>query len=153
MIVISRITMEDDLERLVGEINSAAWDEANEISAYDAEDLATYLAHQDTVFVACHDVVDENRVLLGIASARLEIKPYDRARWLYVDEVDVCADQRRRGAGSALMQALIRVADESDCEEVWLGTEADNEAANALYQSLNPDDAAKVIGYTWEIPD
>jgi ribosomal protein S18 acetylase RimI-like enzyme len=153
MIVTSRITIEEDLERLVEEINSASWDAANEISGYDPEDLAAYLTHPDTVFIACHEVADEARVLLGIASARLEMKPYDRARWLYVDEVDVCANQRRRGAGSALMQALIRIADEADCEEVWLGAEADNEAANALYQSLNPDDVAKVMGYTWDIPD
>ena len=34
--------------------------------------------------------------------------------------------------------------------EVWLATEVDNDAANALYRSLEPDDVAEVVGYTYE---
>ena len=149
----SLITLEDDLERLVKEINQAAWDERNEMTAYDAISLAAYLARQDTVFVACHEGSGSDRTLLGIASGRLEIKPYDLERWLYVDEVDVCADQRRKGAGKAIMTFLLELADDMECEEVWLGTEVDNDAANALYRSLDPDDVGDVVGYTWELDD
>ena len=78
------------------------------------------------------------------------MKPYEYALWLYVDEVDVCADQRQRGAGKALMTKLLEIAEASGCEEVWLGTEADNQPANALYRALNPDDVAAVVGYTFE---
>ncbi len=88
---------------------------------------------------------------LGIASARLEIKPYDKMRWLYVDEVDVCADQRKKGAGKAIMRKLIEIARDTGCEEVWLGTEVDNQAVNALYRSLDPDDVAQVIGYAYKM--
>ena len=45
---------------------------------------------------------------------------------------------------------LIEFAEQSGCEEVWLGTEVENAPANALYQSLDPDDVANVIGYTYE---
>ena len=105
----------------------------------------------DTRFVACHDVGADGRTLLGIASARVEPKPYGGERWLYVDEVDVCADQRRRGAGRAMMRTLIDLARDAGCEEVWLGAERDNHAANALYRALDPDEVAEVIGYTYVI--
>ena len=104
MIAVSVVTLVDNLQPLVDEINRAAWDHANEMSEYDVVALSAYLERQDMVFVACHDVTDDGRTLLGMASARVELKPYGNERWLYVDEVDVCADQRRRGAGKAIMR-------------------------------------------------
>jgi ribosomal protein S18 acetylase RimI-like enzyme len=153
MIAVSVVTLVDNLQQIVDEINQASWDHANEISDYDVVALSAYLERQDTLFVACHDVTDDGRTLLGMASARVELKPYGNERWLYVDEVDVCANQRRRGAGKAIMRKLIELAQEAGCAEVWLGTEEDNHAANALYQSLDPDDVTQVIGYTYEILD
>ena len=151
MIHVSLITRADDLSKIVDEINHASWDRANEMSVYDVESLFTYLERQDTLFVTCHDIASEPRTLLGIASARIEIKPYGRELWLYVDEVDVCSDQRRKGAGKAIMQKLIEIANEKRCEEVWLGAEVANMAANALYLSLKPDEVTQVVGYTFAI--
>ena len=150
MIQVTVISPADDLERLVAEINQARWDEANEMSQYDAASLTIYLARQDTLFVACHDVTQEGQEFMGMASGRFEIKPYAQERWLYVDEIDVCADQRQKGAGKAIMQKLIELAEQTGCEELWLGTEVDNAAANALYRSLQPDDVSQVVGYTFE---
>ncbi|MEM9092470.1 MAG: GNAT family N-acetyltransferase [Cyanobacteria bacterium P01_F01_bin.53] len=147
------ITPEDNLDELVAQINQAAWDEANEMSEYDVEALSAYLERQDTVFVACYEMSSERSTLLGMASARIEIKPYGKERWLYVDEVDVCADQRQRGAGKLIMQKLIAIAKDQGCEELWLGTEVDNHPANALYRSIEPDDVAEFIGYTYEMDD
>ncbi len=144
------VTSEDDLDRLVQQINCASWDASNEMAEYDVESLMTYLLRQDTIFIACHDV---DGSLLGIASSRIEIKPYGKELWLYVDEVDVCSDQRCKGAGRLIMETLIDIANERDCEELWLGAEADNTAANALYKSLDPDETGKVIGYTYEMGD
>ncbi len=153
MITVTLVTLTDDLARLVAEINQAAWDSGNEMSVYDVPALSTYLARPDTLFVTCHDVHDAGRNLLGMASARVEPKPYGHERWLYVDEVDVCADQRRRGAGRAIMQRLIDLAREAGCAEVWLGAERENHAANALYRSLDPAEVTEVIGYTYLIPE
>ncbi len=153
MITVSLITATDDLQALVDEINAATWDTANDVSKYDLDSLNTYLAHQDTVFVAAHETIGSERSFLGMASARVEIKPYDKERWLYVDEVDVCVDHRKKGAGKAMMRKLLELADSADCEELWLGTEVDNDAANALYKSLDPHDVAQVVGYTFEMDD
>lgn len=144
------ITRNDKIDELVTQINEARWDNANDMCAYDAPSLKAYLAHPDTLFIACYDIADEGATLMGIASSRLELKPYGGERWLYVDEVDVCADQRCRGAGKQIMQHLIEIAREQGCEELWLGTEVDNTAANALYKSLGPDEIEHFIGYTFE---
>ena len=143
-----RLSADDNLTQIVADINSAQWDDANEMTAYSAAALLKYLQRADTLFITCY----RDSVLLGIASARLEMKPYDEELWLYVDEVDVCADQRQQGAGKAIMRKLINLADELDCEEVWLGTETDNTAANALYRSLHPEEVEQFVGYTFD-PD
>lgn len=148
--IVTEISINDQLDAIVADINEALWDEANEISAYDADSLEAYLKREDTIFITCYESSDEGAVLLGMASSRLEIKPYKKTRWLYVDEVDVCADQRKKGAGRKMMQALLDIAQSRGCEELWLGTEVDNVAANALYQSLKPDDVLSFIGYTYE---
>jgi ribosomal protein S18 acetylase RimI-like enzyme len=153
VIAVNVVTLVDNLQQLVDEINHAAWDHANEMSEYDVAALAAYVARQDTLFVACHAVTDAGRTLLGVASSRVEMKPYGNERWLYVDEVDICTDQRRRGAGKAIMRRLLELAEEAGCTEVWLGAEADNQAAKALYQSLGPDDVTPVIGYTYKLMD
>lgn len=149
MIVVKVLTVDDDLQLLVDEINAASWDDTNDMSTYDVESLSYYLECQDTVFVACHELSAGRRTLMGFASSRVEIKPYGKERWLYVDEVDVCTDERRKGAGVALMKKLFSIAKQRNCTEVWLGTEVANDAANALYQSINPHDVAQVIGYTY----
>jgi ribosomal protein S18 acetylase RimI-like enzyme len=144
---------QDDLASLANAINTAQWDDANEMTDYSAEDLAHYLQQQDTVFVACYDAPDSSSGLLGIASARIQIKPYDKERWLYVDEVDVCVNQRRRGAGKAIMQALLAIARDNGCQELWLGTEIDNLPANALYKSLGADEIEEFVGYSYRLGD
>jgi ribosomal protein S18 acetylase RimI-like enzyme len=144
------VTVEDNILALVEAINAVSWDDDNEMCAYNEEDLRFYLEQQHTVFVACYSEMTHGKTLVGIASARIEIKPYEKERWLYVDELDVCTDQRRKGVGKFMMQFLIDFAQEQGCDELWLGAEADNLPANALYRSLKPDDVGNVVGYTFE---
>ncbi len=151
MIVVERIGVDDDLRELVAEINQAAWDDANDMGEYDAESLRAYLERPDTVFVACHEIDGAGRTLLGCASGRVEMKPYDTERWLYVDEVDIAADQRRKGAGGVIMTKLFDIARRAGCVEVWLGTEVDNVAANGLYGSLEPSERETFVGYAWKL--
>lgn len=153
MIEITRIEPEDDLESLIKQINGAVWDADNDMPPYDVKSLQLYLQREDTVFIAAHATGDGAAMLLGIASGRIETKPYAGERWLYVDEVDVRADQRQKGAGKALMREFLKIAKEANCEELWLGTEVDNDPANALYQSLDPDEVEQFVGYTYSMDD
>lgn len=149
-IEVRRITRSDDLKSLVTLINRAAWDEDNDVDPYSVAALESYLYKDDTVFVVAL-TTERQQELVGMASGRIELKPYDHMKWLYIDEVDTCANRRRMGVGRALMLRLLEIARESDCEEVWLGTESDNVAANALYKSLSPDEVDQVVGYLFDI--
>ena len=51
------------------------------------------------------------------------------------------------------MKRLIEIADENECDELWLGAEADNAVANSFYRSLKPDSVDAVTGYTFELDD
>lgn len=145
------LSAEDELEAVVNQINSAEWDEDNDIGLYSAEALRYYLQRQDNLFAVCYLAQESSSVLAGIASARVQSRPYDRERWLYIDEVDAAANLRGRGVGTALMKLLLDFADENDLDEAWLGTETDNDAANALYRSLDPDQVERFVGYTFEL--
>lgn len=52
--------------------------------------------------------------------------------------------------GKSIMRKFMEIAKDERCEEVWLGAEAENLPANALYRSLGPDDNSEVIGYTYQ---
>lgn len=148
---VKEVTLKDDLSALIEQISQASWDEANDISEsdYDLECLKAYLERQDTLFMVCLETTEQGNELLGIASARIEMKPYAKEFWLYVDEVDVCAGQRQRGIGKRIMGALLQIAKERGCSELWLATEVDNLPANALYHSLKPDDVSTAVGFTY----
>jgi ribosomal protein S18 acetylase RimI-like enzyme len=143
----------DELSRLVDQINNSEWDDENDLEQYSVEALQAYIDTPDTVFITCQTASGEGGELLGMASARIELKPYQGAKWLYVDEVDVCSNHRGKGAGTALMKALIAFGEENNCEELWLGAEARNTIANKFYESLEPDDISPCIGYTFELDD
>ncbi len=148
---VKNVKLTDNIVELVRQINEASWDAENKIEKYDETSLTSYLERQDTIFISCHEITEKESFLLGIGSARIEIKPYCREFWLYVDEVHVCSDHRRKGVGKQMMNELLQIAHDYDCEEIWLATEIDNMPANALYQSLNPTNASQVVGYIYEI--
>lgn len=145
------LNTEDDLERVVEQINAAEWDEDNDLDPYGVEALRYYLEQQDNLFVVCYLKKGSDSELAGIASARVQSKPYDKMRWLYVDEVDTAANLRGKGVGTAMMKLLLDFAEEQGLEEAWLGTELDNVAANGLYRSLDPDSIEKFVGFTFEL--
>ena len=142
-----QLRSDDDLGRWATAMEAAGWDEGNDIDEpYTAESLERYLGDPTNIFVVAHD----EQQLLGMASASLRRKPYGDMLWLYVDEVDVAVPHRRKGVGKALMRFLLDLAGALDCDELWLGAEAGNTAAVALYRSLDGDED-EVLGYTFEL--
>ena len=153
MKTLNLVTVDDDLNQLADDINRASWDEANDLVSFSAQSLLAFLKRQDTLLLVCYESANSNRQLLGLASARIQIRPYANEQWLYIDEVDVCADQRRKGVGKAMMLRLVEIAREAGCKQVWLGTEIDNAPANALYASLEPDECERFVGYAYSLDD
>ena len=150
-VVVERATLDDDLAALARVVRAAEWGLGgdNEMADYDETALRRYVDRDDALLLTAR--VDGR--LAGLALAAVIVKPYADSDWLYVDEVDTHPDHRRRGVGRALMQWLFAYADEHDLDEVWLGTEVDNEPANALYRSLDPTEVEQFVGYTFRLDD
>ena len=79
-------------------------------------------------------IAEESGVVLGMASIRWEggcVPPYP---WLY--GVEVAADSRGQGIGTALCLAAERVAIDHGAHAMTLDVDADNEAVRRLYHRL-----------------
>ncbi len=153
---VKMVSSSDDLIRLVESINKGDWDEGNEIEEYAVDSLRAYLEQPDTFFLVClHTSMASSDIagmeVAGMASGRFQHKPYAHCKWLYIDEIDTCVNFRRQGVATAMMQELLLLARQNDCEEVWLGAEKSNDSAKKFYQSLHPSAVDAVIGYTFEI--
>ncbi|WDR01722.1 GNAT family N-acetyltransferase [Devosia algicola] len=76
------------------------------------------------------------RLVVGQCVGVLHHHP-DKVTELFVDEVGTADAYLRRGIASAMMAELMIWGREHGCEDAWLGTELDNDAANGLYRSLD----------------
>ncbi len=148
MITVTKVDSEYDFQALVQDIDSALWVPASEITAgdYTAETLREYVDNPSNVlFVGYLD-----NIFAGMASAHLLTRP-DREKWLYVDAVDTVADKQKKGVGTGMMRSLQEYSQSQGCDEMWLGTELDNQPAQALYRSLTPDDIENFTGFTYKV--
>jgi len=146
------IGLDDNLRELVRQIDLSEWDGDNEIDKNDftSESLEAYLCKQDTIFVICYLITNDVRNFAGMASARIEHKPSNFSKWLYIDELDVCSSYRHQGVGTALMRGLFESGKKNNCEEIWLAAETDKLIPNKFYKSLKPDAIDSVTGYTFK---
>ncbi|HEX9940224.1 MAG TPA: GNAT family N-acetyltransferase [Longimicrobium sp.] len=76
----------------------------------------------------------DDGVVVGMVSAVDYVHP-DKAPQLWINEVGVAPSHQRRGIARRLLDAMLAHGRTLGCTEAWLGTEDDNEAANALYRS------------------
>ena len=85
------------------------------------------LSDDDTIFLVAFD--GERPV--GFAFGYVLPRRHGNATMLFVYEIDVDEGYRRQGIGTRLLQELI-----SGHDEAFVLTEPDNDAANALYESV-----------------
>lgn len=75
-------------------------------------------------------------VVVGFVSAVEYIHP-DKPPQLWINEVGVAPEFRRRGIATRLLHEMVRHAtDDRRVRDIWLATETDNAPARALYRSL-----------------
>lgn len=77
----------------------------------------------------------DGALVVGQCAAVIHRHP-DKATELYVDEVGVSPGWQNRGIGRAMMERMLDEGRARGCAEAWVGTETDNDAANALYAGL-----------------
>lgn len=58
---------------------------------------------------------------------------------LYIDNAGVTPALHRQGIAKTLVLEIVRQGRARGCNEIWVGTEADNEPAKALYRSFGLD--------------
>ena len=147
VIEIKQITENDDLVMIVEEISAAKWANDSQIDSgdYTVETLSKFINNYDSIFLIAY--LEER--FSGMASAMVLDKPNGDI-WLYIDEIDVCENMHRKGVATEMMKQLFLLANDYECDEVWLGSEIENFAANELYKSLNPIEIQEFLGYTYK---
>lgn len=80
----------------------------------------------------------------------IEMTHPDKGTEMFLYELSVGEDHRRRGIGTALVRALAALAREHGCYGMWVGTEADNEAALATYRAAAAEPPEDCVVLTWK---
>lgn len=83
-------------------------------------------------------------IVVGMASAVDYIHP-DKPVELWINEVGVAPEYQRQGIGKRLLQALFDLGRELGCNQAWVGTEHDNDAARGLYASVGAESESFVL--------
>ena len=112
----------------------------------DAVRLHDYLRTPGHVMV----LALEGDLVVGQCAAVIHRHP-DKPTELYVDEVGTAATHRRQGIARAMMDEMFRWGRELGCEEAWLGTELDNDAANGLYRGYKPIEDEAIQYYLFKL--
>lgn len=107
------------------------------------EPQTALLAAGETIFLAAFDGDEPVGFVFGYELPRRHGSP----SILFVYELDVDEGYRRQGLATRLMRELGRIARERGIREGFVLTEPDNDAANALYRSL---DGARVDSVMWD---
>jgi ribosomal protein S18 acetylase RimI-like enzyme len=97
--------------------------------AIDQARLTRYAAAPGHIMLVALD----GALVVGQCAAVIHWHP-DKPTELYIDELGVSPGWQRQGIGRQLLEAMLAMAGDLGCEEVWVGTEPHNEAANALYR-------------------
>jgi ribosomal protein S18 acetylase RimI-like enzyme len=95
-----------------------------------ADRLSAYLASPGHFMV----VALADGIVVGQCAAVIHRHP-DKVSELYIDEVGVTPAYQRQGIARNMLKAMFGLGREHGCEAAWVGTESDNTAARALYES------------------
>jgi ribosomal protein S18 acetylase RimI-like enzyme len=96
------------------------------------------------LLVALHD---EQPV--GFVSG-VEMTHPDKGTEMFLYELSVAEEHRRRGIATALCRALETPARERGCHGMWVGTEPDNEPAIATYRAAGAPEPETAVFFTWK---
>ncbi len=64
---------------------------------------------------------------------------------LYIDNLGVSLDFRRKGVATKLIEALCVIGKSYGCEDVWVAAEVDNEAALSFYRAVKLEMVPAVV--------
>ena len=89
--------------------------------------------------------------VVGMASGVEYFHP-DKQPQMWINEVGVADEFQRQGIGRELVNTLVTEAKSRGCDCAWLGTETDNDAANACYRNVSGGKPAEpFLLYEWPL--
>lgn len=94
-------------------------------------------------------VAEQEGRIVGFASGTVLDHP-DKAPSLFVQEVGVNDDARRKGIARALLAALRAEGRARGCRTTWVLTEGDNTPARALYTAAGGVETGGVVMIEWD---
>ncbi|MEU6127350.1 GNAT family N-acetyltransferase [Streptomyces sp. NPDC047123] len=107
-----------------------------------------FLDAPDHHLLLAHDPGDPG-VPVGFVSGVETLHP-DKGAEMFLYELAVAGQARRRGTGRALVEALAALARERGCYGMWVGVEPDNDAALATYRSAGGTDEGRFASVGWD---
>jgi ribosomal-protein-alanine N-acetyltransferase len=135
---------EDDAVRVVEDLKFKM-DEVVGLSV-DPAYMRAFLADDRHYFVIVYVGDEPVGYVFGYRLSRFDGKP----PMVFVYEVAVVEEHRRRGIGRALIKEIKRLADKDGCRKMLVPTNRSNEAAMALYRSAGGEEgAADATGFWW----
>lgn len=148
MITLKRITPQDDLPKLIQDLQTVTWVEASEMDAdgYTVADLLDFVSMETHILCVAY----WEGAFAGMAFAHL-LKKVHGEKWLYLDEIDVCQNHQRKGVATQLVKYFLAFGKAHGCSNLWLGTEIDNIPARGLYKSLRPSEVEEFVGYYFDL--
>jgi ribosomal protein S18 acetylase RimI-like enzyme len=97
-----------------------------------------------------HLLVAVDHSPIGFVSG-VETTHPDKGTEMFLYELSVHPDHRRRGIGTALVRALADLARERGCYGMWVGTEPDNAAALATYRAAGAGPPEPYVTLSWKL--
>jgi ribosomal protein S18 acetylase RimI-like enzyme len=82
----------------------------------------------------------------------VELTHPDKGTEMFLYELAVDEPFRRRGIGTALVDALLEIARAQGCYDMWVLTDHDNDAALATYRTTGTTDESSHVMLTWDLP-
>ncbi|MDP2258389.1 MAG: GNAT family N-acetyltransferase [Caulobacter sp.] len=107
--------------------------------------LRAYLAEPVNLMIVAVD----GDLVVGQAAAVIHKHP-DKPDELYIDEVGVSPDWRRRGIAQRMMEALFALGGSMGCQASWLATEVDNLPARRLYESFG-ENGVEIVMFDFDL--
>ncbi|SIO12695.1 Ribosomal protein S18 acetylase RimI [Parasphingorhabdus marina DSM 22363] len=86
---------------------------------------------------------------VGMLTATTLLHP-DKSPHIFVNELGIDDDYRRRGIATRLMAEAVSFARSCGLTPLWLAAEGDDDQANAFYRSLSEPTERVSVVYEWE---